>query len=136
MNSQDKLTRKEFFRRIGSFTLIPLGMAWYSSAARGEAGNARIKKVKLQPRIEQGVTFKDDIIISRTDKGVNFFSSKCTHLGCRLNKLENGEIVCPCHGSRFSVNGKVMKGPAASDLHKLVYTVNKSTKEIIIDVPA
>lgn len=44
-------------------------------------------------------------------------SRKCTHLGCRLNfnELEN-LLVCPCHQSRFTRQGKRVSGPARRDL--------------------
>ena len=40
---------------------------------------------------------------------------KCTHRGCELN-VGGGIYSCPCHGSEFSVNGKVLEGPAEADL--------------------
>jgi len=135
-NSKDKLTRKEFFKRIGILALMPFGFAWFSSVARDEASNSSAKQVKIKLPVNKGVTFKDDVIISRTDNGINFFSSRCTHLGCKLNKIENGKIVCPCHGSKFSLDGKVLSGPANNNLNKLEYVVNNSSKEIIINVPA
>lgn len=42
-------------------------------------------------------------------------SLRCPHAGC-LVKEKNNEFVCPCHGSRFSLDGKVLEGPATSDL--------------------
>ena len=40
---------------------------------------------------------------------------KCTHRGCELNV--GGNIYsCPCHGSEFSITGKVLEGPAIEDL--------------------
>lgn len=42
---------------------------------------------------------------------------RCTHLGCALkyNKQEHS-WDCPCHGSRFSDNGKVINNPAKKNL--------------------
>jgi glycine/D-amino acid oxidase-like deaminating enzyme/nitrite reductase/ring-hydroxylating ferredoxin subunit len=47
------------------------------------------------------------------------FSAVCPHLGCIVhwNDAEKS-FDCPCHGSRFSGKGKVMNGPAISDLEK------------------
>jgi glycine/D-amino acid oxidase-like deaminating enzyme/nitrite reductase/ring-hydroxylating ferredoxin subunit len=48
------------------------------------------------------------------------FSAVCPHLGCyvRWNSDEKS-FDCPCHGSRFSCKGKVINGPAISDLNPL-----------------
>lgn len=40
---------------------------------------------------------------------------KCTHRSCELN-VGGGVYSCPCHGSEFSVSGKVLEGPAETDL--------------------
>jgi Rieske Fe-S protein len=45
------------------------------------------------------------------------FSTTCTHQGCQVNKIADGLILCPCHGSKFSVtDGSVKGGPAPSPL--------------------
>ncbi|MET9950853.1 Rieske (2Fe-2S) protein [Streptomyces sp. NPDC006339] len=45
------------------------------------------------------------------------FSAQCTHAGCVLDKIEDNEGNCPCHGSRFDVTtGKALQGPATVPL--------------------
>jgi Rieske Fe-S protein len=45
------------------------------------------------------------------------FSAVCTHVGCIVNKVTNGTIDCPCHGSEFKItNGAVVTGPAPAPL--------------------
>jgi glycine/D-amino acid oxidase-like deaminating enzyme/nitrite reductase/ring-hydroxylating ferredoxin subunit len=49
--------------------------------------------------------------------GLHAVEANCTHLGCRLmfNTAERS-WDCPCHGSRFDVDGQVLEGPAVDDL--------------------
>ncbi|MFD1146189.1 FAD-dependent oxidoreductase [Saccharothrix hoggarensis] len=49
--------------------------------------------------------------------GVHGVSLRCTHLGClvRFNPAERS-WDCPCHGSRFDVDGSVLEGPATKPL--------------------
>ncbi len=57
----------------------------------------------------------------RDPKGKLFLSdSTCTHLGCEL-EFNNAErsFDCPCHGSRFNYDGKVIEGVANTDLKRI-----------------
>jgi Rieske Fe-S protein len=51
------------------------------------------------------------------DGELHSLSPVCTHLGCdvRWNRAE-ASWDCPCHGSRFAPDGKVLNGPAVHDL--------------------
>jgi glycine/D-amino acid oxidase-like deaminating enzyme/nitrite reductase/ring-hydroxylating ferredoxin subunit len=53
------------------------------------------------------------------DGGVHAVSMRCTHLGCllRFNAAERS-WDCPCHGSRFDVDGAVLEGPATAPLER------------------
>ncbi|MGH3325902.1 MAG: FAD-dependent oxidoreductase [Streptomyces sp.] len=56
--------------------------------------------------------------VHRTPEGeVRALSPRCTHLGClvRFNDAE-GAWECPCHGSRFDTEGRVIQGPATRPL--------------------
>jgi glycine/D-amino acid oxidase-like deaminating enzyme/nitrite reductase/ring-hydroxylating ferredoxin subunit len=50
---------------------------------------------------------------------VHAVSLRCTHLGCllRFNAAERS-WDCPCHGSRFDVDGGVLEGPAVDPLER------------------
>lgn len=68
------------------------------------------------------VTLGDDKVAAyRDDQGsLHAVSPVCTHLGCvvSFNKAEK-TWDCPCHGSRFQLDGSVIQGPAIDDLKKL-----------------
>lgn len=59
----------------------------------------------------------DDVVVTQPTAGVfNGFSAVCPHAGCNVSEVVDGAIVCPCHGSRFDLQGAVVKGPAREPL--------------------
>lgn len=71
----------------------------------------------------EGKTIKIDgeHMAAYRDEGgrLHIVSGICTHMGCVVH-WNQGEKSwdCPCHGSRFSVDGQVLEGPAYTDLPK------------------
>lgn len=60
------------------------------------------------------------------DNFLHTFSAICPHLGCIVKWNEDEKSFdCPCHGSRFSCYGKIMNGPANTDLKTLEHPSNK-----------
>jgi glycine/D-amino acid oxidase-like deaminating enzyme/nitrite reductase/ring-hydroxylating ferredoxin subunit len=53
------------------------------------------------------------------DGAVHAVSATCTHMGCLVafNDVET-EWECPCHGSRFALDGEVVQGPATTALRQ------------------
>lgn len=73
--------------------------------------------IRLPSDLPVGLTLTGDVIASRSPDGrLRAFAARCTHLGCRLGRIVDGQIVCPCHGSRFFADGQVAAGPAARPL--------------------
>ena len=61
------------------------------------------------------------IAVYRDEAGnVHKFSAVCQHLGCVVawNSTEQ-TWDCPCHGSRYSADGRVYQGPTNSDLSEV-----------------
>jgi Rieske Fe-S protein len=75
-----------------------------------QAGTGAVIRV----RGEQCAVYRDDA------GNTHAVSARCTHLGCIVN-FNDAETAweCPCHGSRFGVDGSVLQGPANRPLeHK------------------
>jgi Rieske Fe-S protein len=52
------------------------------------------------------------------------FSTTCPHQGCAVSTVEGANIVCPCHGSTFALDGSVVRGPATTGLESRPITVS------------
>ena len=66
-----------------------------------------------------GAIFPDEkLVVTQPAKGdFKAFSAVCTHQGCAVAEVTDGEIVCNCHGSHFSIDtGEPVEGPAKAPL--------------------
>lgn len=59
------------------------------------------------------------LVIRIDENSVSALSAVCTHRGCTVNLPEEGRILCPCHGSSFSLTGEVLSGPATDPLPRI-----------------
>ena len=102
-----------------------------------------VHKVPRKPKIvEVSGSFQNTIFLSKPefvlfnhDEQLWAVSRKCTHLGCRINYLEKEHYLeCPCHQSRFSIHGEVIRGPAEKPLlrYPVEATDNPSTYLVTI----
>ncbi len=57
-------------------------------------------------------------LLIHSEAGFSALSLVCTHLGCTVESRADG-FACPCHGSRFDLQGGVTRGPAAKPLNPL-----------------
>ncbi|MGE0220027.1 ubiquinol-cytochrome c reductase iron-sulfur subunit [Mycolicibacterium sp.] len=66
--------------------------------------------------VGSGVIVGDVVVTQPVAGDFKAFSAVCTHSGCLINKVADGTIDCPCHGSKFSLDGAVVNGPATRPL--------------------
>jgi cytochrome b6-f complex iron-sulfur subunit len=70
--------------------------------------------------------------VFRNDKGeMHAISAVCTHLGCIVKRQKNGRFLCPCHGSVFGPNGKVIAGPAPTPLNWLEMSIAPDGRVVV-----
>ncbi len=63
-------------------------------------------------------------VVKHSPTEATVFSPICTHLGCHYKwNPEDGRFECPCHGSVFTISGKVIGGPAPRPLDTLPYKI-------------
>jgi len=68
---------------------------------------------------------EQEIVVTRgSGNTVRGFSAVCTHQGCLVSAVTNGQITCPCHGSAFdATTGAVVRGPAQTPLPAVAVNV-------------
>ena len=65
---------------------------------------------------------------------VEVFAINCSHLGCSVAlNTDAKSFDCPCHGSRFHLDGTVLHGPAAYPLSHLKWQQASKPDEISVD---
>ena len=88
-----------------------------AAESSGQAGGATVAAADVP--VGGGTILADaKVVVTQPEKGTfKAFTAVCTHQGCTVTKVLGGKIVCPCHGSTFSItDGSPQGGPAQSAL--------------------
>lgn len=130
-----QLKRRSFFGRLLFGVATITGLAGLLTGLRVLSPNVLYEtpkkiKVGMPEEIQIGVTyFKEAKAFVFKEKKVggqvhfSAVSAACTHLGCIVQYTPGLEhagtkvaFSCGCHGSKYTINGKVVKGPAPKPL--------------------
>ncbi|MEU6385454.1 Rieske (2Fe-2S) protein [Streptomyces bauhiniae] len=90
-----------------------------SASASSDSGDGQaLGSVSEIPEGGGKIFTAEKVVVTQPKKGeYKAFSAICTHQGCTVNKVADGTIDCPCHGSKFHVaDGSVAHGPATEPL--------------------
>jgi Rieske Fe-S protein len=138
--SDEELTRRRFLGLVGSGALGAAGVGTALTTLRFLEPNVLYEEdsrvaVGRPEEIAPGTVLvlpKHKIYVVRTAEGFYALSSVCTHLGCMTRfEREQGQLACPCHGSRFTLDGHVKQGPAPRSLPRLQLTLERGV--LVVD---
>ena len=73
---------------------------------------------------------RERVALMREGDTVYALDLVCTHLGCTVTVTSSG-LSCPCHGSRFDRQGRVLKGPADRTLRRLKVEEHAGIIEVV-----
>ncbi|MBT3265607.1 ubiquinol-cytochrome c reductase iron-sulfur subunit [Candidatus Poribacteria bacterium] len=121
--ASDGVPRRDFLYGAAKVALIAAGVTTLSGVIQlplskmgagfseqfrvGFPGHFAINSVVMAP--------ERNVFIIRDTTDFRAMSAVCTHLGCVVEQTETG-FSCPCHGSEFDVDGKLLGGPAPRPL--------------------
>jgi cytochrome b6-f complex iron-sulfur subunit len=126
MNKNPEVTRRDFLKIANSAVLTVAGLI-------GLAGLFRFLDTQTEPSpqadFDLGLPDKYPLgsrtvlpevpaLLIHSQSGFSALSLVCTHLGCTVESQADG-FACPCHGSRFDLQGSVTRGPAGKPLNSL-----------------
>lgn len=105
-------------------TLAACGGSRGSQPAPPSPGTALARTADIP--LDGGKIFPDGhVVVTQPAAGeYKGFSSTCTHRGCTVSRIAGGRIICPCHGSEYSIaDGSVQAGPAPRPLPRVALKV-------------
>lgn len=136
LNNNKFIDRKTFLRLAASGVTTAFVALWSMMIGKSKqlSDQPIVSKINAA-KLGTGIFLFDKYIIVKSAASLKVFSNKCTHAGCRINQEMDGQLICPCHGSRYdSSTGKVLQGPAGIPLSTIPFSTNTKTGEIIIKV--
>jgi cytochrome b6-f complex iron-sulfur subunit len=140
----DKISRRDFIKRsalgvvVGGTALSSINIEAFANTTAAKAvlsrsGDDVVVKLSENASLQKSggsVKVNDELmLIRRSESEFIAVRTVCTHKGCDV-ELEGTKFVCPCHGSEYTLEGKVTEGPAEKDL-KTFETMFDSDKGIV-----
>ena len=135
--SSDFFDRTTLGRRtfIGGAGAVAAGAALTACGASDDAGEARpaaaapttttppgpdakVVAAVADVPVGGGVMLESErlVVTQPTEGEFRAFIAICSHQGCNISGVEDDRIICPCHGSRFDLDGAPTEGPAKRPL--------------------
>lgn len=132
------MDRRGFLKRTVKSFFILLGLSFIPSVLYVYPSNIKLKTIKFIYALDEeelphaGVKRVDlsyeregrkanaKAFIAASNEGLIALSPVCSHLGCLVNWDTNrSEFLCPCHGGRYDMEGRITGGPPPAPLSRL-----------------
>ena len=135
----DRISRRDFVVAATAAALTAAAVAPLVAQAADEQAGAPAAAIDVGPVSDYAA---DGVVNETWAKTKKFLvihsggrliatSSLCTHKSCVV-KSKDAQLACPCHGSRYSLEGKVQKGPSRASLVR--YGISKgSDGRVLVD---
>jgi len=75
------------------------------------------------------------LVANTTSQGLRAYGAYCPHAGCEVAWVDREDsVICPCHLSRFAVDGSVQRPPAVEDLDTYPAKLSPDEQTLIVDL--
>ena len=75
------------------------------------------------------------LVANTSSEGLRAYGAYCPHSGCEMAWVDGeNSVVCPCHLSRFSVDGAVTHPPAVVDLDTYPVKLSPDGQTLVVDL--
>jgi Rieske Fe-S protein len=105
---------------LGEIDLGPLD-AFESGVPRRVVIRAARTDAYVREEVERAL---GSALVVRSGATVSVFTATCPHAGCEVT-IASGAFACPCHVSKFSLDGARVSGPSPRDLDRLEARVHE-----------
>lgn len=119
-------TRREALLKCAGVAVVAAGVELGLAAC----GGSGIKVSTTDVPVGGGKILTDAyyVVTQPAEGQYRAFVNTCSHASCAVSAIRDGQIVCDCHGSRFSLeDGSVIQGPATRGLSKANVTISGDT---------
>jgi Rieske Fe-S protein len=130
-----RLNRRSFLKGSGLTLGALLALPTVAAHAAGTRVAISLSKLEMLKTVGGAVVVKAKgkllLLVRDTATTVRAFNPTCTHRQCIVAyKAADHEIKCPCHGSRYDLEGRVVHGPAPRALE--TYAATLEGEQIIV----
>ncbi|GAA1676432.1 hypothetical protein GCM10009830_23890 [Glycomyces endophyticus] len=95
-----------------------------SEGSTGDSGGGAALAATADVPEGGGIVVDDTVLVQPSADEFLAFSAACPHMGTTVNPPDaDGTIICPNHGSEFSLEGELEQGPAETGLSPVEITV-------------
>jgi Rieske Fe-S protein len=131
------MTTRRAFLKTGTALLAILVWPTGWLAAKSKKLAFSLTKVKKLGEVDGWAILKIKgrhiLFVRDTEKTIRALDSVCTHKQCTVEyKPDQKKIVCPCHGSQYSLDGRVSLPPAERSLQS--FPVELDGDKVIITI--
>jgi len=121
MNGKEFTTTRRRALKIISAAIIGLLVYLSTRFTRFFVRKKRTLNIALSNK-RPHVQMEGQVVLVWEKGTLKVLSRTCPHLGCKIGyDAQTQRFVCPCHGSRFALNGRYLKGPARKNLTNLKF---------------